>query len=88
MLECKYFLENIANNFRNIALYILVIVLYIVALSGPIFVGIFTGNIVWGVLTLLVGTSLLMAIAATINDEVGDVSGVEYATKAVDGICK
>lgn len=73
MLECKYFLENIANNFRNIALYILVIVLYIVALSGPIFVGIFTGNIVWGVLTLLVGTSLLMAIAATINDEVSDV---------------
>ena len=73
MLKCKYFLENIANNFRNIALYILVIVLYIVALSGPIFVGIFTGNIVWGVLTLLVGTSLLMAIAATINDEVSDV---------------
>lgn len=73
MLECKYFLENIANNFRNIALYILVIVLYIVALSGPIFVGIFTGNIVWGVLTLLVGTSLLMAIAATISDECDDV---------------
>lgn len=73
MLECKYFLENIANNFRNIALYILVIVLYIVALSGPIFVGIFTGNIVWGVLTLLVGTSLLMAIAATINDDISDV---------------
>lgn len=73
MLKCKYFLENVAEKFRDIALYILVIVLYIVALSGPIFVGIFTGNIVWGVLTLLVGTSLLMAIAATINDEESDV---------------
>lgn len=73
MLECKYFLKNVAKNFRNIALYILVIVLSIVALFSPVFVGIFTENIVWGVTTLLVGTPLLMAIAATINDEVGDV---------------
>ena len=48
MLECKYFLKNVAKNFRNIALYILVIVLSIVALFSPVFVGIFTENIVWG----------------------------------------
>lgn len=88
MLKCKYFLKNVAAKFCDIALYIFVIVLYIVALFSPVFVGIFTESILWGVATLLVGTPLLMAIAATINDEVGDVSGVEYATKAVDGICK
>lgn len=48
MLECKYFLENVAEKFRDIALYIFVIVLYIVALLSPIFVGILTENIVWG----------------------------------------
>lgn len=73
MLECKYFLTNVAEKFRDIALCIFVIVLYIVALFSPIFVGIFTENIVWGVTTLLVGTPLLMAIAVTINDEVGEV---------------
>lgn len=73
MLECKYFLENVAEKFRDIALYIFVIVLYIVALLSPIFVGILTENIVWGVTTLLVGTPLLMAIAATINDDISEV---------------
>lgn len=73
MPKCKYLLKNVAENFRDIALYILVIVLYIVALLSPIFVGIFTENILWGMITLLVGTPLLIAIAATINDEVGDV---------------
>ena len=73
MLECKYFLKNVAEKFRDIALYIFVIVLYIVALLSPIFVGILTENIVWGVTTLLVGTPLLMAIAATINDDISEV---------------
>jgi len=73
MLKCKYFLKNVVKNFRNIASCIFVIVLYIVALFSPIFVGIFTENIVWGVTTLLVGTPLLMAIAATINDDISDV---------------
>lgn len=73
MLKCEYFLKNVAEKFRDIALYILVIVLYIVALFSPIFVGILTENIVWGATTLLVGTPLLMAIAATINDEESDV---------------
>lgn len=73
MLECKYFLQNVAEKFRYIALCIFVIVLYLVALFIPIFVGIFTGNIVWGVTALLVGTPLLMAIAATINDDISDV---------------
>ena len=48
MLKCEYFLKNVAEKFRDIALYILVIVLYIVALFSPIFVGILTENIVWG----------------------------------------
>ena len=73
MLECKYFLENVAEKFRDIALYIFVIVLYIVALLSPIFVGILTENIVWGVTTLFVGPPLLIAIAATISDEGDDV---------------
>lgn len=73
MLKCKYFLKNVAETFCDMALYIFVIVLYIVALLSPIFVGIFTENILWGVTTLLVGTPLLAAIAITINDERGDV---------------
>lgn len=73
MLKCKYFLKNVAETFCDMALYIFVIVLYIVALLSPIFVGIFTENILWGVTTLLVGTPLLVAIAITINDERGDV---------------
>ena len=73
MLKCKYFLKNVAEKFRDIALRIFVIVLCIVALFSPIFVGIFTENIVWGVTTLLVGTPLLIAIAVTINDDIRDV---------------
>ena len=48
MLKCKYFLKNLTETFCDIALYIFVIVLYIVAPLGPIFVGIFTDNILWG----------------------------------------
>ena len=73
MLKCKYFLKNVAEIFCDIALYIFVIVLYIVAPLGPIFVGIFTGNILWGVTTLFAGTPLLIAIAVTINDDISDV---------------
>lgn len=73
MLKCKYFLKNVAETFCDIALYIFVIVLYIVAPFSPIFVGIFTESILWGVATLFVGPPLLIAIAATISDERDDV---------------
>ena len=73
MLECKYFLENVAEKFRDIALYIFVIVLYLVAPFIPIFVGIFTESIFWGVATLFVGPPLLIAIAVTISDEGDDI---------------
>lgn len=66
-------MENVAEKFRDIALYIFVIVLYLVAPFSPILVGIFTESILWGVATLFVGPPLLIAIAATISDECDDV---------------